>query len=147
MTTLSSSRITALALCALPCGFSLHAQEAPNSPLGSSKEHAIEVCEPAGERAYLARLVCPNSSHPTFDRIGSVGMRNDFPPDMSEDDKMNEMMAAMTGQKLEPGQSDRHMIDGYSVQCGTDDKTIYLDMYHCDTPAPRQAPDGFTIIN
>jgi hypothetical protein len=139
--------ITALALCVLSCGFPLHAQEASNSLLGSSREHAIEVCEPAGERAYLARLVCPDNSHPAFDRIGSVGMRNDFPPDMSEDDRMKEMMAAMANRKLEPGQPDRHIIDGYSVRCGTDDRTIYLDMYHCDTPAPRQAPEGFTIIN
>ena len=137
----------AFATCALLCGFSIYAQEATNASFGASKEHAVEVCEPKGERAYLARLICPDSSHPIFNRIGSVGMRNDFPPDMPEDDQMKEMMAAIAGHKLEPGQVDRHMIDGYSVQCGSESKTLYLDMYHCDAPAPHQAPDGFTIIN
>ena len=141
------ARPIAFATLTLLCGFSIYAQEPTKSAFGISKENAIEVYKPNGERAYLARLICPDSSHPTFDRIGSVGMRHDFPSDMSEDDQMKEMMAAMTGQKLEPGQADRHMIDGYTVQCGSEGKTLYLDMYHCDAPAPNQAPDGFTIIN
>jgi hypothetical protein len=39
---------------------------------GESKGAAIEVCDPDGERAYLARLVCPTGEPAAFDRLGAM---------------------------------------------------------------------------
>lgn len=112
---------------------------------GMSKEHAIEVCRPPGERNYLARLACPDASHPLFDRAGSVGLRHDFPAGLSEREQMQIMEDNMGFKKLAPGAADHHVIDAYSVECGETRVTLYLDMYHCDDPAPTLAPAGFTL--
>lgn len=47
---------------------------------------------------------------------------------------------------LAEGETDHHMIDAYSMQCGKTNHTLYLDLYHCHTPAPDTAPEGFTIL-
>lgn len=120
-------------------------QEAPSSDYGKTRAQAIEVCEPKGERAYLARLVCPDQSHPEFERAGSVGPRNPPPENMTEE----QAMAMLVGDRFAPlaeGAIDLHIVDGYTVQCGEDTSTLYLDMYHCDVPPPDKAPEGFTLL-
>lgn len=141
--TLRSTACLLLACLGLPLA---SAQSSPPDGYGLTKEQAIEVCKPAGERAYLARLVCPDDSHPAFARIGSVGLRHEFPAGMSEDERMKIVMAALESTALEPGSTDHHMIDGYSMECGKIRTTLYLDMYHCDRPPPDIAPTGFTIL-
>lgn len=113
---------------------------------GRTVEHAIEACKPDGQRAYLARLVCADSSHPSFSRLGSVGMRHDFPEGMSEEDQLKVILAAMERRPLEPGETDHHMVDGYAVECDGEKITLYLDMYHCDVPPPTRPAAGFTIF-
>ncbi len=137
----------ALAMFAISSTLPVKAQETPDRLLGMSVKQAIEVCHPAGQRAYLARLVCPGGAHPTFERIGSVGLRNEIPPGTSEDDEMAMVLGALDGASLPPGQVDHHMVDAYRVQCGREKTTtLYLDMYHCAVPAPGRAPPGFTIV-
>jgi len=51
------------------------------SGYGESKGAAIEVCHPDGERAYLARLVCPTGEPAEVDRLGTYGPRNELPTD------------------------------------------------------------------
>ena len=112
---------------------------------GRTREQAIEVCKPDGQRAYLARLVCPDQSHPKFERRGSVGPRNDLPKDLPQE----QMMQRLLGDRFAPladGATDHHMIDAYAVQCGKTTHTLYLDLYHGQTPAPDTAPEGFTIL-
>ena len=112
---------------------------------GLTKEAAVEVCEPEGERQYLARLVCPDGAHPTFSRTGNVGPRTPLPENMSEADVADLLSAAEERRELEPGEADKHWIDAYEVICGSDMTVVYMDMYHCSTPAPAVAPAGFTI--
>lgn len=149
---LAFSGLIPAALICLGCGCSssperVVASSASQPGYGTDKQQAIEVCRPEGERNYLARLVCPDSSHPRFSRSGSVGLRHDFPTGMSESEQMKLMTENMGFEKLKPGATDHHVIDVYSVDCGEVETAIYLDMYHCDTPAPTSAPAGFTIIN
>ncbi|WP_139202825.1 hypothetical protein [Pseudoxanthomonas sp. GM95] len=139
-------RVTMLALLSLGSLQLLHAQEQPVSP-GSTKESSIEVCDPAGERAYLGRLICKDDSHPQFKRLGSVGMRQDLPPNLSEDAMADALMSSMGGEKIKPGELDHHTVDSYSVECGSDKTVLFLDMYHCDAAAPQEAPAGFRLMN
>lgn len=112
---------------------------------GLTLKSAIEVCEPRGQRAYLSRLICADGRPPEFERIGSMGLRNEFPSGMSEKEKQRILNASMGMGRLEPGSLDHHVVDAYSVTCESGSSTVYLDMYHCDTPAPDVAPDGFSI--
>jgi hypothetical protein len=112
---------------------------------GTSKEQAIEVCEPAGERAYLAQLRCPDGRSPSFARVGSFGMRYHAPPGapaISLMDSLNDPQ-----RRLQPGEIDQHIIDGYRVVCGRDAYLVFLDMYHCGDLPPVIAPPGFSFGN
>ncbi|QWF17781.1 hypothetical protein [Lysobacter capsici] len=123
--------------------------EAPKvaAAYGLSKQDAVEVCKPPGEHEYLARLVCPDREHPTFERSGNFGERTPLPDDLS-DDATNRLIEDMMGYKaLQPGEADYHIVDGYEVACGETKVRVYLDMYHCDAPRPTRAPAGFSIIN
>lgn len=114
---------------------------------GLSKAEAIEVCEPMGQRQYLARLLCPDSRHPEFARAGNVGPRQDIPENAS-DEMLDAMMADMfKPRKLQPGEPDYHIVDAYEVACGEQVTVLYLDMYHCAQDRPDRAPTGFTIID
>lgn len=114
---------------------------------GLIKGGAVEVCKPRGEHEYLARLVCPDSQHPSFERSGNFGERTPLPDDLS-DDATNRLIEDMMGYKaLQPGEADYHIVDGYEVACGETKVRVYLDMYHCDAPRPTRAPAGFSIIN
>ena len=114
---------------------------------GLSREQAIEVCYPEGEQQYLARLVCPDNSHPAFERTGSVGPRQSIPKDMSEEKIASLLADLRKTRKREPGEPDHHIIDAYEVVCGEVTTTVYLDMYHCAQDRPTFSPKGFSIID
>jgi hypothetical protein len=108
---------------------------------GESKSAAMEVCQPDGERAYLARLVCSTGLPPAFNRLGGYGPRNALPNDQS----LSEQISSAHRDPLKPGEVDYHVVDGYEVACGGSKRLLYLDMYHCHQPAPREAPPGFSL--
>src|SRR5262245_16552810 len=109
---------------------------------GETKGAAIEVGQPDGERAYLARLVCSSTGiPPAFDRLGGYGPRNELPADQP----LSEQIASARRDPLNPGETDYHVIDGYEVACGTAKRMLYFDMYHCHQPTPKEAPPGFSL--
>lgn len=94
------------------------ARQASIHPLGSDK-NPVRADMPRGQRAYLARLRCPDGAAPTFERVGSMGM------------------SPYGG-----------VVDGYEVVCAGAKPTatlIYIDMYHPGHVEPN-APPGFTIV-
>ena len=115
--------------------------------LGLTRDNAIEVCEPRGEREYLARLICPSGQHPEFERRGSVGPRTPLPSNLSEVEEKKLLIAVMSTDAYVPGSPDYHWIDAYEVRCEAVKTTIYMDMYHCAANTPSSAPSGFTIAN
>jgi hypothetical protein len=106
---------------------------------GESMRAAIEVCSRDGERAYLARLVCPAGDAATFDRLGTPGTRNDLPADRS----VSEQVESARRDPLQPGEV--VAVDAYEVACGASKRVLYLDMYHCHQPAPTEVPPGYTL--
>lgn len=134
----------ALAGCASP---TKPADPQTTAAFGESKSAAIEVCKPSGQRAYLARLVCADGTRPTFSRIGSFGSRVEPPENMTKEQSNAVLEAMMTGRALKAGEADHHVVDGYEVSCGAVKRTIYMDMYHCQSAPPERAPAGFTLQN
>lgn len=118
---------------------------APAADFGLTRQTAIDVCQPTGQRAYLARLTCPNGRRPSFERIGSVGARQPIPDDMSEGELDRQLDDMVSGHASPTSGPDYHIIDAYSVACGTATTTLYLDMYHCGVEPPSTAPAGFGI--
>lgn len=115
----------------------------PAAPaLGQSKATAIEVCGPPGQRAYLNQLVCPSGERPTYQRVGSVGPRTALPRARSEEEAAVRFKRAFSSRALQPGEPDEHVVDRYEVTCGGVKHVVYMDMYHCDQPAPTIAPPG-----
>jgi hypothetical protein len=135
--------VLALAACAAS-----GPQGAPTEKaMGCQKSHPIEVCRPAGERAYLSALVCPASGQaPLFQRIGSVGQRTALPGNLTKEQESALLANVMRGLDApsKPGEPDYHVIDAYELQCGEQKVILYLDMYHCGQPLPQQPPHGFT---
>jgi hypothetical protein len=113
------------------------------SPIGRSKERAIEVCQPRGERDYLARLRCPDGRQPAFSRHGNVGSRNAAKPGTPDRDLLEQMDPT---RQLRPGEIDSHIIDVYQVTCSDKVHELYMDMYHCVGPQTSEAPSGFTAV-
>lgn len=100
---------------------------APPQPWrGLTRQQAVEVCLPPGEQAYLSSLQCPDGAAAQAHRIGSVGSRNQT---TSDDPRLLQQMDP--GEPLKPGELDLHIVDAFEVQCPTELKTVYLDMYHC----------------
>src|SRR5687767_11418089 len=56
-----------------PPGAPATAPSAEPSPAAAPE--VVEVCRPAGERAYLATLRCPDGSTPTPHMLGDAGFR------------------------------------------------------------------------
>jgi hypothetical protein len=133
-------RMKLLALLSALILLSIPFAQAAEDGSGDSKGSAIEVCMPAGQRAYLARLACPGGQPPSYKRIGSVGPRSPFPAEASESDKM----ALIQRVGLKRGEPDYHIVDEYDITCGTVTRRIYMDMYHCDRSDPMSAPVGST---
>lgn len=141
----TSRKIASALILIATCLTTAAAQDAPANGYGKTREQAIEVCRPDGQRAYLARLVCPDQSHPKFVRFGSVGPRNELPADMRPDEALKRRIEDRFA-PLAEGAIDHHVVDGYTVTCGTNETQLYLDLYHCHTPPPDVAPEGFTIL-
>lgn len=123
------------------------AQDNKVNTFGLTIKDAVEVCDPAGERRYLARLICPDGQHPNFHRLGSFDERTPIPKNMSEKEYLRLAVDGLERKALKPGQPDYHITDGYEVSCGNEKVVVYMDMYHCSQPAPTIAPAGFSIIN
>ncbi|HDS0948079.1 TPA: hypothetical protein QDZ34_000538 [Stenotrophomonas maltophilia] len=134
--------LVALAVSAVPA----HAADSAatdEAQWGLRKENPVEVCQPIGQHAYLARLVCSDQSRPRFERGGSVGNRN--PPSSDRAVREREFEAMMTFAPLAEGATDYHVIDRYDVQCGETTTAVYMDMYHCPAAPVQRAPAGFTL--
>ncbi len=120
----------------------------PSTPIagwGESKASAIEVCKPEGQRAYLDQLVCSDGSSPAYRRVGSFGSRNEVPKNLTKEQEADLLQALFTGRALRPGEKDHHIVDGYELSCGQSKRMVYMDMYHCNSAPPKQAPAGFTL--
>jgi hypothetical protein len=143
---LSRILLLCLAVLSASCASSPPVQVQPATVgIGESKQTAIEVCKPAGERAYLSRLVCSTGQSPTFKRVGSIGSRNEIPNSLSAEQQKVLLDKLLRYTPLQPGEPDYHVIDGYEVVCGEEKRIVFLDMYHCDQPPPSAAIRGFTI--
>ncbi len=118
----------ALLLLWLACA---HAAPAPRG-FGRSKERAIEVCLPPGEKAYLAGLRCSDGARPVPSRVGSIGTRTQ-PPDPDDPRLLLQMDPE---RPLQPGEPDFHIIDAIEAHCPGAVYTLFFDMYHC--PAREQ---------
>lgn len=120
-------------------------QAAPGPPPGETKRTAIEVCMPAGERAYLSRLQCANGEPVRFRRVGNFGPRTEIPANMPESESSALLEKMLRREAPKPGEPDFHIVDGYEVTCGASKRLIYLDMYHCQQPPPEVAPGGYVL--
>lgn len=103
-----------------------HAPEAPPG-FGRSKDRAIEVCLPPGEKAVLEQLRCPQGSAPQFHRLGNVGTRTQ-PLDPND----SRLLLQMDPERpLARGEPDFHMVEAIEVRCPSAAHTLFFDMYHC----------------
>ena len=114
-------RLFALALAA--CA---HAAPAP-AGLGLSKERAIEVCLPPGEKAFFATLRCPDGSRPQLHRVGNAGTRSN-PIDPNDPRLLLQMDPE---RPLAPGEPDFHIVEVVEERCPGATYTLFFDMYHC----------------
>ena len=92
--------------------------EAQAHPLGS-QENPVRAEMPQGQRAYLSRLRCADTSRPEFVRVGNFGM-------------------GVYGR----------IIDGYRVACFRSEPVesmIFMDMYHPGHQEAEAVP-GFSIM-
>lgn len=108
-----------------------HAPRAPQG-FGLSKDRAVEVCLPPGEKAYLATLRCADGSPPGTHRVGSVGSRSQ-PVDPNDPRILLQMDPE---RPLAPGEPDLHIVDALEARCPGATYTLFFDMYHC--PAQPQ---------
>ncbi|SRR5260221_7854132 len=120
-----------LLLLCLACA---HAPPAPPG-FGRSKEQAIEVCLPPGEKAYLAGLRCADGSKPLPRSLGSIGSRRQ----PIEPDDARILLQMDPERRLAPGEPDFHIVDAIEAHCPEAVTTLFFDMYHC--PA-RPQPDA-----
>jgi hypothetical protein len=116
-------------------------QAKPPEP-GLAKLTAIEVCRPDGEYAYLDRLRCADGRPALYERLGSVGFRNE--PTTPEDEKAVGDQMGNAG-PIPAGQKDFHILDAYDVRCTVQKITLYMDLYHCPEATRQRVPSGFTL--
>lgn len=112
---------------------------------GASRQSAIEVCMPPGQREYLSRLACADGSRPAYERVGSVGNRNPLPADLDNAQRDRLLQAMLETEPLADGAVDYHVVDLYRLSCGAQHTEVHLDMYHCDAAPPGVAPAGFSL--
>lgn len=135
-----SHRVFALCLALSAC----HPAPRPSAGggrFGLVKELAVEVCYPPGEQEFLHRLRCPDGSAARQVDRGSVGTRTT--PRDPNDPRLLEQLDA--GRKLRPGEPDFHVVDRFLLSCPDGDRTVFVDMYHCNQPPPEQAPEGMAL--
>lgn len=111
------------ALAVVACA---HAPPAPPG-FGMSRERAIEVCLPPGEKAYLAALRCPDGSRPQPHRVGNTGTRAQ-PIDPNDPRLLLQMDPE---RPLAPAEPDFHIVDAVEARCPGATFTLFFDMYHC----------------
>jgi hypothetical protein len=83
-------------------------------PLGS-RGNPVRAELPAGQHAYLGRLMCPDGSRPAYHRSGNVGEG--------------------------PYTT---IIDRYELRCGSTMSVVFMDYYHMGYVEQRAVP-GFGI--
>lgn len=108
-----------------------HAPAAPPG-FGRSKEKAVEVCLPPGEKAYFLALRCADGTAPRTRRLGNVGTRTQ-PVDPDEPRLLLQMDPE---RPLAKGEPDFHMVEAVEARCPGATYTLFFDMYHC--PASPQ---------
>lgn len=140
----STVHLTILAgtMCSLLIGCASAPQHAA---LGETRQTAIEVCKPGGQREYLSRLVCSGGDTPTFKRLGSVGMRDELPDDANEKTLLDAVEKSMSFESQPAGSRHFHAVDQYELTCGAQKHLVFMDMYHCGVPAPKTAPPGLSL--
>lgn len=137
--------------CACLRSSALEAVNHSDPEYGYTKEKAIEVCKPRGQRDYLGSLACSDGLAPTFERTGNVGSRNalDIPEDKvltPQEERELEARLVDENRILAPGELDIHITDRYEVDCRDTKVFLFLDMYHCQQPEPEFAPAGFGMM-
>jgi hypothetical protein len=95
---------------------------------------------PAGQRAYLRRLRCANDTPPTFAREGSFGSRT-----TPHDAAAEQIAFAQMSRSPAADEPDYHVLDRYTVTCPDRTRSLYLDMYHCDSVPTEAVPPGLTL--
>jgi hypothetical protein len=123
----------ALAACA-------HAPVPGPKGMARSKEQAAEVCLPPGEKIYFEGLHCPGGAPARVKRLGAAGMRN-TPVDPNDPRALLQMDPE---RPLQPGEPDLHIVDAFEADCPGTAYTLFVDMYHCPSPAKGPPPEGFT---
>ena len=110
------------------------------APLGSA-ENPIRAGGPAGQRAYLDRLRCPNGKPPHYKRIGNfgIGPYGTIIDGYSVICEKKQMVDSYPDMKTAVKDALRPNTQNKST-------TLYLDMYHPDITEER-APEGFMIVN
>ena len=134
-------RVTAIGLMLLGAGFVPPAM-ADDGSWGLQQGNPVPVCKPPGQHAWLQQLRCADGSALSWRRSGSVGTREPLPPGSP----LPTPEKYASGEPLAEGEVDYHMVDRYQVDCGGKVQQLYLDMYHCELPAPRRAPAGFLFV-
>ena len=113
----------ALLLAAVACA---HGPQ-PQPGIGLSKDRAVEVCLPPGEKAWLAQWRCPGGEMPQPHRLGSIGTRTQ-PVDPNDPRILLQMDPE---RPLQRGEPDFHIVDAVEMRCPGATYTLFLDMYHC----------------
>ncbi|MCA1826086.1 MAG: hypothetical protein ABR567_22640 [Myxococcales bacterium] len=111
----------AILLAALACA---HAEPQRS---GLTKENAVEVCLPPGEKAFLDQWRCPGGSKPQHHRLGSIGTR--MQPVDPNDPRI--LLQMDPERPLERGEPDFHIVDAVEMRCAGATYTVFIDMYHC----------------
>ena len=99
----------------------------PPDPRGRTRENAVEVCLPPGEKAFLEAWRCPDGVQPRQHRLGSIGSRNQ-PIDPNDPRLLLQMDPE---RPLEKGEPDFHIVDAVEMRCPGATYTLFIDMYHC----------------
>ena len=119
--------------------------EPDEASLGRSKLSPIEFCRISGKEEYLARLVCESGDPIEVGQRGNVGPRTETKSNATQEEVREMIRRNLLYSTPATGEPDYHIVDVYPVKCGTRVRFVYLDMYHCDKPAPTNAPRGFKI--
>src|SRR5207244_10736684 len=99
-----------------------HAAPGPKG-MGLSKQRAVEVCLPPGEKAYTATLRCLSGDKPQIKRIGSVGTRNQ-PVDPNDPRILFQMDPERL---LQHGEPDLHIVDHIDARYAGGNYTLLSD--------------------
>lgn len=130
-------------LCAAALSSCAHAAATRTGPplYGLRKSTPAEVCLPPGAQLWLSRLRCPDGAPVQIVSQEPIGPRNE--PESPDDPRLLAQLDA--GRPLARGEPDLHLVNQVVVSCSDGDRTLYIDMYHCNQPPPDIPPDGLSI--